>query len=391
MRLTKLLTSEARVAPAVADHMTNTMGMESVSDFVSFFDLSTYQDGVQTDVLDNIPAFRGDKIQRSRLRSAWELARAEFSRALLKTNNIENAAEWDAPLDPDVQLKQEQAFKGLHRLRLEPDATPCDTLFARLFREFKRQTLSVIPLHKVKTVAQTSPIMDTVKRRRLSPDITITLNEADDTETEITDVLQLLRALRVLMTAYAMVGTTERDSKLRPGERVRDADLSECMAYTEFCTTAALAQPQLGLPMTRWLMDRDHQTRVKVRALYADGWPFGEALREAREKHVAVLWTVTTGHMGNPVPVLTSNSQKKPGQDKASKTSWQSDGHKSGSSSSTDFCPDFNSNKGCERKQRECPHHKMHKCSYWTKGQGVCGAWNHSKLHCPNNPDRKRK
>ena len=70
VRLTKLLTAEARVAPEVADHMTNVMGMESVSDFVSFFDLSTYQDGVQTDVLDNIAAFRGDKIQRSRLRSA---------------------------------------------------------------------------------------------------------------------------------------------------------------------------------------------------------------------------------------------------------------------------------------------------------------------------------
>ena len=85
--------------------MTTVMGMESVSDFVGFFDLSTYQDGVQTDVLDNIAAFRNDKIQRSRLRSALELARAEFSRALLKTTNIENTAEWDAPLDPDVQLK----------------------------------------------------------------------------------------------------------------------------------------------------------------------------------------------------------------------------------------------------------------------------------------------
>ena len=174
-----------------------------VSDFVSFFDLSTYQDGVQTGALDNFPSFRKDKIQQSRLRSAWEFAGSEFSRALLKTSNIENAAEGDAPQDPDVQHKQEQAFKGLHRLRLEPDATPCDTLFARLFREFKRQTLSVIPLHKVKTVARTSPIMDTVKERRLSADIIITLNEADDTETEITDFLQLLRALRVLMAADA--------------------------------------------------------------------------------------------------------------------------------------------------------------------------------------------
>ena len=129
----------------------------------------------------------------------------------------------------------------------------------------------------------------------------------------------------------------------------------------------------------------------QVRALYADGWPFGEALREAREKHVAVVWTVTTGHMGNAVPVLPGGSQKKTGQDKPSRTSWQPDNHKSGSTPSTDLCPDFNSNKGCERKQRECPHHQQHKRSYWIKGQGICGAWNHSKIHCPNNPDRKRK
>ena len=376
VRLTKLLTAEARVAPEAADHMNNTMGMESVPDLDSFFVSGTYQDEVQTDVPDNNPACKGDKIQQSRQGSAWELARAAFSRALLKTNNIDNAAKWDAPPDPDVQLKQEQAVQDLHRLRLEPDATPCDTLFARLFRRFYGQT-----------VAQTSPIMDTVKQRRLHPDITITPNEADDTETETTNGFQLLRALRVLMTAYAMVGTTKRDS----GGRVRTADLSKSMACAELCTTAALAQPQLRSPTTRWLLDRDHQTQVKVRALYADDWPFGEALRTAREKHVASLWTVTTGHMGSSVPVLSSNGQKEPGQDKASRTSWQSGGHKFGPLSSADLRPDFNSDRGCEQEQPERLHHQMHMCSYWTKGKEVCGAWNHRKLHRPNNPDRRRE
>ena len=35
-----------KVAPEVAEYMTTVMGMESVSDFVGFFDLTTYQDGV---------------------------------------------------------------------------------------------------------------------------------------------------------------------------------------------------------------------------------------------------------------------------------------------------------------------------------------------------------
>ena len=43
-----------------------------------------------------------------------------------------------------------------------------------------------------------------------------------------------------------------------------------------------------------YLLDRDRRTRIQARRLYlsADQWPWGEALRNAREKHCAVLWTV---------------------------------------------------------------------------------------------------
>ena len=88
VRRAKLLTAEARVEPEVADHMNNIMGMESVSDLVSFFDLGAYQEKVQTHVPRNNPACKKDKIQQSRRGSAWELARARLSRALLRTNNL---------------------------------------------------------------------------------------------------------------------------------------------------------------------------------------------------------------------------------------------------------------------------------------------------------------
>eukprot|EP00971_Amphidinium_carterae_P245397 4873084-Amphidinium_carterae.2 len=119
-RLQKLLLKEAKVAEPVVSYMLRP----------------------QTDILNHVEAFKNDKVVCGRLRSAWELANAEFS-ALTSKRAQGSSEDYDAPLDPDDQKAQEDLFYNLHRVRLEPTVMP---LFARLYREFKKQSISLFPL-----------------------------------------------------------------------------------------------------------------------------------------------------------------------------------------------------------------------------------------------------
>jgi hypothetical protein len=51
-------------------------------------------------------------------------------------------------------------------------------------------------------------------------------------------------------------------------------------------------------------------------------------------------------------------------------------------------CPDFNG-KGCSAlKQRDCPHHLEHKCSFMTDRGMPCDSWQHGRQNCPLNLNR---
>eukprot|EP00973_Karenia_brevis_P002036 277256-Karenia_brevis.AAC.1 len=54
----------------------------------------------------------------------------------------------------------------------------------------------------------------------------------------------------------------------------------------------SLAHPGPQADCIKWITERDRQTRVKARALYLEGWPWGEALLQVCEQNMAVLWTV---------------------------------------------------------------------------------------------------
>ena len=103
LKLRKLLETDARVDPAIAAYMSTTLKMDSVSDFVHYFSEDTFHVGVQDEILDHIEAHKNDKIMRGRLRTAWEIGRAELTKSLSKMGNLESVEDLDALLDPTVQ------------------------------------------------------------------------------------------------------------------------------------------------------------------------------------------------------------------------------------------------------------------------------------------------
>ena len=133
-RLLNLLTKEGRLAPEVASKFISHQGLEAISDFASLFGEQDYSSGLAEAAKE---AGIEDRISVSRLRTSWQLARAELVSALHKRGTVDNV-DLEEPLPPEVQRSQIQAFVDMYHLRLEPSSMPCDSLLARLFREFCR-------------------------------------------------------------------------------------------------------------------------------------------------------------------------------------------------------------------------------------------------------------
>lgn len=134
--LKKLLLKEAKVATELVEHMLKPppegLGMESISDFAAYYKQDEFEDGVVTDVLTRVEAYKDDKIQRSRLRSAWRLASNEC-KSIAAPKTLAGSSEdidWEAPLDPDVQKAQEEAALNVYKVKFDPIVAPAEGLFA---------------------------------------------------------------------------------------------------------------------------------------------------------------------------------------------------------------------------------------------------------------------
>ena len=420
--LRKLMVDEAKVAPAIAKFMAETLHMESVSDWFSFFKADEYEDGVQRDILDHIPEFKQDRIQRGRLRTAWTLARSAMKRHEIRdTAAGDDDGEIEAPLKEGLKESADKSFKAAYGgIAFAPEAQPADALYNRLFREFKKKQVSVYPLDKVRSNAQQSVILENTKAsHKVSENISITYNAAPDVPIRFNSTIQVLQALKVLTNGWAMVGTAEVTSKV-DGGKTRDADLSLCMQYHEFVTRRAMAYNSAPVKLVPWVCDRHRQTVIKAKALHTEqGWPWAEAVIKATETSTAVLWTCGPGTSGVSPVMPGAEEYPRGGGDRGRGEDRRSDRGRrdyrsrsrrrqdrkgkgkgrynsppksqppyKGSGSGSDLCEDFNDNR-CTAKQRDCPKRKKHACNYRIPGRGLCMAWNHCKKFCPNNPDRQ--
>jgi hypothetical protein len=361
VRLRALLLTEARVDARIHAHLTTKLGLESVADLASLWTEEEQVSGVQ-EVLQEA-GLESDRLQRSRLRTALQLARAELQSTVTKRSSID-AIDLDRPLEPEVQKQQEDRFYSLYRLKLTPEVAPSDALFGRIYRELRRNTVSVIDLTKVRSAAEQAAHAPLAKRLKLSDSIALLTDDAGDIPASgPMNLLALLRKHRTLCLCFSLAGTTLKDSKLTPGTQTVDADLSELLAYHEYVTNAAIIQTMSASAAQAWIIDRDRQTRLKARTLYLENWPLAEALREAREKSLAVIWTI----------------QSTPATTAAASTPAASAPHSASANSSAQpvtLCPMFNTDAGCTLRQKHCPHKGLHRCAN-------CSSWQHAARDCP--------
>ena len=398
--LTKFLL-DAVVPPSIGIYIVSKppdgLGMQSVSDFASAFKESDYEDKVQSVILDKVPQHKEDIVALARLRTAWQLARSELTKACKKRVEGTVDPDWDTPLkDEDEDKRRDEFDSAYDGLQFDTESQPAAPLIARYYREFRgpQRHVSLTPLAKVRSEADFKNHGAT-RKKGLGDGVSIVYDDMPKLPDQLfSDVVQVLSAIRVLTNCWALTGAnlvtskSSFDEASRTFKKVRQCHLTQATSYADFCQRKALEHPGQGGAVIQWLLNRDKATRAKAKSLFAAGWPWGEAMQQARETSCAVLWTVASTGVSSSVraalPAIADSASSEEDAVREPKAKRQRRKNKGGKKKPDgqgtpaqrtqqprkDPCPKFNSAQGCTKRGRDCPQKLAHVCS-------KCGGWNH--------------
>ena len=429
------------VPAAVIEYVTTGqggIGLETISDFASLFAESDYEAKCGTHIIEKVETHKEDVRALARLRTAWWMARVEMRRTAERAVSAPAEDDWDTPLSNDVEETRAATFQTAYPdIVFEAEDTLIPTIIGRLYREFKNRAVTQIPLERMRSEAEFK-VSSGEKRRRVSDEVSITFHNSAHRLPDICfeSTVQILWAVHLLCNGWALVGAELVPSKVEvegdgTQKKVRQCHLNEANAYHSFVTLKVQDHPGSEGEVIAWVLERHRITIAKAISLFKAGWPWGEAIRVARENHCAVQWNLASigvarsqqavdqhkdaasendeyeqnnalgrrrrrGRRGGqnpatdankvalkprqPAPVPPPPGGKGGGKGKQGAHNSQqarSSGSKGGKSGrGNQYCPDFNSWRGCTARGRDCPHGLPHLCN-------ICGTWAHGAANCP--------
>ena len=372
------------------------LGLGSISDFASIFTDDDYAQGVKNEIAVKVESEKDNLRTVARLRTAWQMAKAELTKACKRRIEGGPETDWDTPLDDTAESQRRKDFEAAYGgMIFDTESTPGAALIGRWFREFRssQRQISVISIHKMRSEADFKQL-GTAKKQRLAEGLSLVQDDrAHLPDISFDNAMRLLAAFRLMTNGWALTGysdvesKSEFDNQSREFIKVKNCHLKDAIGYYDFVFRKAQEHGGPDQAVIRWIIDRDRQTRAKARSLYAQGWPWGEALVQAKDVHCGVLWTVAgTGvSQARPQPVLPSMDATTDGQRVQSRRRQgerQQSGPQQGRRQQGEkkvklqtFCQAFNSASGCTKKGKKCPHGKLHRCSKckgFTHGASTC-------------------
>eukprot|EP00435_Cladocopium_sp_Y103_P012119 s317_g3.t1 len=243
--------------------------IETLDDFVYLVDRDKWESSIK-DLLEGIAELRNNRLILARFKAAFEsgVAAIKASQAAPK---MEDATD---QILPEATLQSVTAdFQKRYGLVLESYVDPSDALRSRIYREFRRGTMSLLEAKRVKSMINIS-IPKTQDNIKLSDSVRIQFQE-DETVT-ISSAIEYYLQLRTLVNAWAWAGQFE--SKDHDGQRKIFIGLGDCLNYADFALRATVEHGQGSL---QWMSRNDALTRSKMASLIRRGYVGSSALREA--------------------------------------------------------------------------------------------------------------
>jgi hypothetical protein len=260
-------------------------GVVNLVEFTNLWTKSEYEKET-LEYRDEVDELKNNRVELARLRSAVLLARAVLDRPPI---NPEDKAmqDWEQPLDSAAKETISKAWKARYGIQLTMYLDPADPLVNRLYREFRQNSPSLIPVARIRSVyVDHNPSPE--KRVALPGGMSITVAGQEQKEV-VRDVAHYYYALRILANASAKAGNYMVPSMVEKKTEVVYAPLDINLDYADLAFRHALKQSGTPWATMKWLEDNDLHTRGLMINIMRKGYPQGEALAMAI-KETEIKW-----------------------------------------------------------------------------------------------------
>ena len=362
----------ANVAPEWREALMRAHSIATLDDFVYLVTATEWEASIRDLVQGAGSPVKDNRIALARFKSAWEAGAAALKQAM---NAAPSAQDPDALLPETTLQTLQRDFDKRYNYRVEPFLDPNDALRSRVYREFKKKSMSIIDIKKIKSV-----LAQAVPKSHEAVALAGGLKLEFDTEASasVKSVVEYFFQLKILAMAWAWSGNFITKSK--DNRDVLMIDLTTAMAYPDVALHDAM---MYGKGSVLWISRNDTATRGRMATLIRQGWAAGEALNEAlRLTHLEWRSPALHGVVEEPEPQAKKRAalpheelevvpkrQRQLKSDTFTTVSMAKGGRK--------ICKAWNDGRGCAAGHK-CEN--LHCCDVKTPSGKACLSTKHSRL-----------
>ena len=354
--------SEAWSKEFLAVHKVTTL-----DDFVYLVTAADWERSLQS--LVDATNFKHDRIAGARFKSAYLAGQQALKQSLEVATTAEDA---DQPLPESTTHQLNRDWDRKYGVKWEAFVDPADPLRARVYKEFKKFTMTIIECRRIKSIL-THSMPKSHEEVHLQGGVKIAFDK--EVVTDIKSVIDYYFALRTLAVAWAWAGNWV--TKDRSGRDALMMDLSTALGYAD----RALADcSTFGRNSLTWLARNDLQTRGTMASLMRQQWSASEALKEAlRQHHVDWKSPAMQGVLHEPEPKKRSpDPSRAAAPDLKRARLLKADGMVTVSmvKGGQKLCKQWNDSRGCH--QKNCPN--LHQCDVKLPSGKPCLSKTHTRM-----------
>jgi len=235
-------------------------GVGTLDDFIYMVRASSWESSLG-ELLEAVPELKNNRIAEARFKSAFECGTQALKQAAAPSMKAEDP---DA-VSPEGTLQQlNRDWTKRYNLQFESWFEPSEQLRSRVYREWRKQSMTVLEARKVKSMLHvTTP----KSKERVELPGGIQLQFDRDSTLSMKSVTDYYAALRILCHCWAWSGNYMVNYQ---GEMVLMCDLTSALAYADRCLKDTM---EFGGGSMKWLERNDILTRGKMATLVRRGYP----------------------------------------------------------------------------------------------------------------------
>ena len=361
----------AQIKPEWIEAYKTTHAVATLDDFVYLVTASDWEASLK-ELVEGVPALKGNRIAMARFKSAYECGTVALKQAAQPAAKSEDPDE----LLPEGTMQQlNRDWTKRYSLHFEPWFEPSEQLRSRVYREWRKQSMTVIDAKKIRSMMH---ITTPKSKEQVDLPGGIQLQFDREYSANFRSVADYYAALGILAHCWAWSGNyfVQYNS-----ENILMCDLSSALSYADRAFRDCM---EYGHGSLNWLERNDTLTRGRMAMYVRRGWPASVSLIEAlRECHLEWRSPAVLPQPSSPEPKPKSSRAEPPpepvgGPPTKRATPLKSDAHKTVSmiKGGSKLCKPYKDGRGC--RDPSCT--SLHQCDVKLPSGAPCLSKKHTRL-----------